>query len=352
MVKFQSTKVDNMGKRILFTLGFWCLNPEVIFRDLTTTCKAVILTSGTLSPMDTFSSELNTRFEQRLEALHIIGEKQTWVGCLPVGPEGSTFLGNFKTMDSFAYQDDLSRAILAVCKVIPAGVLVFLPSYSFLDKLLTRMQAIGVHDEISKQKKIYKEPRQGAPADFEKLMQNYYRTIRDCAGRLSGGLDGALLFAVYRGKISEGLDLKDDNCRAVIPVGIPYPAFKDPKVVLKREFNDRGSGRRLMSGQQWYESQAFRALNQALGRCIRHRHDWGAIVLLEQRFTSQRNVSQLSKWVRNRVRTFGEFQLAMQSLGEFVNGNMADETCSIHKENVIISSNDELQEGKACYIID
>jgi len=26
-----------------------------------------------------------------------------------------------------------------------------------------------------------------------------------------------------------------------------------------------------MGGRQWYEIQAFRALNQALGRCIRHR---------------------------------------------------------------------------------
>lgn len=322
MVKYQSTKTDSGGRRVIFTLGFWCLNPEVIFRSMVNATKSVILTSGTLSPMDTFSSELATRFDQRLEALHIISEEQTWVGCVPVGPAGAPFLGNFKSMESFAYQDDMCRAILEVTKLVPAGILCFVPSYSFMDKLLHRMKGIGIYEQIAGRKKILVEPRQGSPKDFERLLRSYYSAIRSPSRAASEIMDGALLFAVYRGKISEGLDLRDDNCRAVIPIGIPYPAFKDPKVVLKREFNDRqGPARKLLSGQQWYESQAFRALNQALGRCIRHRHDWGAIILLEQRFTMGRNVNQLSKWVRSRVKTFTAFAAAMQSLDGFIRKN-------------------------------
>ena len=55
-------------------------------------------------------------------------------------------------------------------------------------------------------------------------------------------------------------------------VGIPYPSIKDLQVKLKREYNDRHRAERgLLSGSEWYEIQAFRALNQALGRCLRHR---------------------------------------------------------------------------------
>ena len=44
------------------------------------------------------------------------------------------------------------------------------------------------------------------------------------------------------------------------------------KVELKREYNDELHYHRgLLSGREWYEIQAYRALNQALGRCIRHR---------------------------------------------------------------------------------
>lgn len=50
-------------------------------------------------------------------------------------------------------------------------------------------------------------------------------------------------------------------------------------------FNDRRhrQGEDVMTGQDWYSAQAFRALNQALGRCIRHSNDWGAIILLDSR---------------------------------------------------------------------
>ena len=87
------------------------------------------------------------------------------------------------------------------------------------------------------------------------------------------GVDGALFIAVCRGKVSEGLDFADNNARAVICVGIPFPNWKDPKVELKMKYNDkkRAKDENILQGRQWYEIQAFRALNQALGRCIRHR---------------------------------------------------------------------------------
>lgn len=43
-------------------------------------------------------------------------------------------------------------------------------------------------------------------------------------------IDGALLIAVCRGKVSEGLDFTDDNARAVVTIGIPFPNFKDLQV--------------------------------------------------------------------------------------------------------------------------
>lgn len=82
---------------------------------------------------------------------------------------------------------------------------------------------------------------------------------------------------------SEGLDFSNDKARLVITVGIPYPNFKDEQVVEKQKYNDKAVKSGLLSGRQWYEIQAFRALNQALGRCIRHRHDWGALLVIDER---------------------------------------------------------------------
>jgi hypothetical protein len=119
------------------------------------------------------------------------------------------------------------------------------------------------------------------------------------------------------------IDFSDDMCRAVIVTGLPFAPYLDPKVKLKREFldaarvsaksrpsNDGGFGNGKfplkvempaasvpLSGAEWYNQQAHRACNQAIGRVIRHRHDYGAILLLDHRFAEVRNRDGLSKWL-------------------------------------------------------
>ena len=44
------------------SLNFWCLNPAVVFEDLKEQTRSIVLTSGTLSPMVSFSSELDVKF--------------------------------------------------------------------------------------------------------------------------------------------------------------------------------------------------------------------------------------------------------------------------------------------------
>ena len=39
-----------------------------------------------------------------------------------------------------------------------------------------------------------------------------------------------------------------------------------------------------LTGEEWYTQQASRAVNQAVGRVIRHRHDFGAIIFCDERF--------------------------------------------------------------------
>ena len=45
-----------------YSAHFWCLNPAVIFDELKETVRSIVLTSGTLSPMASFSSELDMAF--------------------------------------------------------------------------------------------------------------------------------------------------------------------------------------------------------------------------------------------------------------------------------------------------
>lgn len=103
---------------------------------------------------------------------------------------------------------------------------------------------------------------------------------------------GAIMFAVTRGKIAEGMDLCDDQCRAIVMVGVPYPSIKDKKIEAKRNFLDSHNMR--ITGKQWYLAETYRSINQAMGRVIRNKKDFGGIYLVDTRFDNKDIKDQLS----------------------------------------------------------
>nr|XP_012300982.1 Fanconi anemia group J protein isoform X3 [Aotus nancymaae] len=261
-------KKRSRQKTAVHVLNFWCLNPAVV-----------------------------------------------WVGTIGSGPKGRNLCATFQNTETFAFQDEVGALVLSVCQTVSQGILCFLPSYKLLEKLKERWLSTGLWHKLELVKTVIVEPQGGEKTDFDELLQVYYDAIK-----YEGEKDGALLVAVCRGKVSEGLDFSDDNARAVITIGIPFPNVKDLQVELKRQYNDHHSKLRgLLPGRQWYEIQAYRALNQALGRCIRHRNDWGALILVDDRFRNNpsRYISGLSKWVRQQIQHHSTFESALESLAEF-----------------------------------
>lgn len=57
-----------------------------------------------------------------------------------------------------------------------------------------------------------------------------------------------------------------------------------------------------MTGSQWVSLAALRAVNQAIGRVIRHRNDFGAIILADGRFYDPPTLALISSWVRPGVK--------------------------------------------------
>lgn len=71
---------------------------------------------------------------------------KVWVGSISRGPRGCALLGNYRTSETYAYQDDIGELLLGVCETVPYGVLCFLPSYKSLEKL-TKRWMVGAHCE-------------------------------------------------------------------------------------------------------------------------------------------------------------------------------------------------------------
>ncbi|KAM7483732.1 hypothetical protein LguiB_008315 [Lonicera macranthoides] len=234
------------------TFSWWCFNPGIAMEDFSKLgVGSIILTSGTLSPMDSFAEELKLEFPIRLENPHVISANQIWSGVVPVGPSGFPFNSSYRSRDSPEYKRELGNAI-----DIPT-ILIF--------------------------------------------VQDYMTKLKDTSA------SGAVFFAVCRGKVSEGLDFADQAGRAVIVTGMPFATRTDPKVRLKREFLDQQALSiqkvcQVLTGEEWYSQQASRAVNQAVGRVIRHRHDYGAIIFCDERFTNSNRQSQISRWIQPHIK--------------------------------------------------
>ena len=67
--------------------------------------------------------------------------------------------------------------------------------------------------------------------------------------------------------------------RAAIVIGIPYASIKEKKLVLRQEYyipKDKSF--------EWSTNNAMRAVNQSIGRIIRHINDFGTIFLVDNRY--------------------------------------------------------------------
>ncbi|XP_024231211.1 regulator of telomere elongation helicase 1 isoform X3 [Oncorhynchus tshawytscha] len=219
-----------------------------------------------------------------------------------------------KKQNTDVWSSSSSKKQVNLGRVVPHGLLVFFPSYPVMDKTLEFWRANGHADRIENIKPMFVEPR--GKGTFTEIIDGYYDKVNDSKSK------GGSFFAVCRGKASEGLDFADTYGRGVIITGLPFPPRMDPRVILKMQYLDemcrkKTPGVQYLSGQNWYRQQASRAVNQAIGRVIRHRDDYGAIFLCDHRFKSTDARAQLPSWIRPYVRTYDNFGNVVRDVAQF-----------------------------------
>ncbi|KAG5877171.1 hypothetical protein JTB14_032123 [Gonioctena quinquepunctata] len=286
------------GGKIIY---YWCFSPGFGMNMLMSGgMRTLILTSGTLAPLKPLISELEINVAVRLENPHIVTNDQVCVKIVTAGPDTETLNCSYYNRDNVKYIASLGRAILNLTRVIPNGLLIFFPSYPIMLKCQEYWQQNGLWSDINAQKAIYVEPRD--KDSFNSAMANYYEKVQD------PNLKGAIFMGLS------------------IITGLPYPPLKDPRIVLKKRYLDicNATDKEFLRGDEWYSLEASRAVNQAIGRVIRHKDDYGAILLLDSRFNNPKVKSQMSLWLRNRIRVVGNFGELMKDLRMFFKKAEAD----------------------------
>lgn len=268
-----------------------CMLPSIVFRPIANQAHSIVLASGTMSPLDSFELELGVKFDVKLSANHIIDPKQVCAFAITSSLDKSlTFTSSYKKMETNRDKTFLHLGLLLeqLLKVIPDGVLLFVQSHKLLKMLIEQWKSTNLLKTLNSIKPIFYEDKH---LKIHDQILEYKNTIRE--GR------GGLFVGVCRGQLSEGIDFSDSQARSVIVFGVPNPNWNSLEVTLKIQYNNCHSSpyskNQLMKGFDWYESQAKRSLFQAIGRCIRHKDDYGSIILIDDRYPAM--ISSFPQWV-------------------------------------------------------
>nr|GMD32368.1 ATP-dependent DNA helicase DDX11 [Ipomoea batatas] len=339
-------------------LKYVMLSGEKIFSEVLDQARAVILAGGTLQPIEETKERLFPSLQpDKLHFFscgHIIPSENILPIAVSHGPSGHPFDFSYNTRTSSIMIEELGLLLCNLVTLIPEGIVVFFSSFDYEALVYNSWKESGILARIMKKKRIYREPRKST--EVKLVLREYNDTIEELCHSDPKSHNGAILLAIVGGKISEGINFSDGMGRCIIMVGLPYPSPSDieliervkhienigcasisktPKLSAPTQcFNgDAQAGLNILRsckhrGKQYYENLCIKALNQSIGRAIRHINDYAAILLVDGRFSSNPTerrsshlTSKLPQWINARLvsstKNYGEVHRLLHQFFKF-----------------------------------
>ncbi|TCD66273.1 hypothetical protein EIP91_001602 [Steccherinum ochraceum] len=341
---------DAADGRVTFTMHdgqveikYQHLNPSTHFKEVIDTARSVVLAGGTMSPISDVTNQLfSTLAEDRLTTFscgHIIPISNLQTLILKKGPRGGELQFKYERRNDQSTIAELGQIVLNFSSIVPGGMVIFVPSYSFLHLVTAAWEGSGMMDKFRAKKKVFMEPQEASAV--EAILREYATEIQDLSHKSTSPdsvtgkkQPGAMLFAVIGAKLSEGLNFTDELARAVLVVGLPFANLASPELKERMNYVNRleqSRGSKRASGAkdaatELYENMCMNAVNQSIGRAIRHRGDWAALVLIDGRYSAPRIRQKLPKWIGEHTTVTETFGEAMKELGRFYREKRAGST--------------------------
>lgn len=180
----------------------------------------------------------------------------------------------------------------------PKGSLTFFPNRQMLEAYVTEWKRSGIYEQMDLIKTI--------AVEFEDPLasKKSLRTFKE-----SYMFRGANLFMVSNQSTVESLDLSDDMLRLVVIIGMPQSGLPQKYVRQREESMSKAFHEESTGGE---EILRRRLLNYFASLVVRHRHDYGAVVLIGEEFAVKSNLDGLSSWIVRSIRP-------LKSIAEIIN---------------------------------
>ncbi|KAK5988717.1 General transcription and DNA repair factor IIH helicase subunit XPD [Cladobotryum mycophilum] len=263
-------------------LHFTCLDAAIAIRPVFERFYSVIITSGTISPLEMYPKMLDFATVIQESYSMTLARKSFLPMIVTRGSDQASVSSGFQVRNEPSVVRNYGNLLTEFAKITPDGMVVFFPSYLYMESIISMWQGMGILDEVWKYKLILVET---PDAQETSLALETYRTAC-CNGR------GAILLCVARGKVSEGIDFDHQYGRTVLCIGVPFQYTESRILKARLEFL-RETYR--IKENDFLSFDAMRHAAQCLGRVLRGKDDYGVMVLADRRFQKKR--TQLPKWI-------------------------------------------------------
>ncbi|KAB1254217.1 putative ATP-dependent RNA helicase DDX11-like protein 8 [Camelus dromedarius] len=315
--------LSRQGSLSQSSLKFLLLNPAMHFAQVVKECRAVVIAGGTMQPVSDFREQLlacaGVEAERVVEFScgHVIPPDNILPLVVCSGPSSQQLDFTYQKRELPHMMDETGRILCNLCNVVPGGVVCFFPSYEYQRQVHAHWDKSGLLARLAVRKRIFQEPKRAN--QVEQVLMEYSRCIKHCS-QAGGTVTGALLLSVVGGKMSEGINFSDNLGRCVVMVGMPYPNIRSPELQEKMAYLDQTLPRapgQAPPGKALVENLCMKAVNQSIGRAIRHQKDFASIVLLDHRYARPPVLAKLPAWIRDRVQVKATFGPAFAALRTF-----------------------------------
>jgi DNA excision repair protein ERCC-2 len=263
-------------------LHFTCLDAAIAIKPVFERFSSVIITSGTISPLEMYPKMLGFSCVVIESYAMTLARKSFLPMIVTRGSDQGQMSSGFQTRNDPANIRNYGNLLIEFSKLTPDGLVVFFPSYLYMESVISMWQGMGILDQVWKSKLILVETPDSQETS---LALETYRTA--CSnGR------GAVLLCVARGKVSEGIDFDHHYGRTVLCIGVPFQYTESRILKARLEFL-RETYR--IRENDFLSFDAMRHCAQCLGRVLRGKDDYGIMVMADKRFAKKR--AQLPKWI-------------------------------------------------------
>jgi len=248
------TCIEKESQELKLTLH--CVNPAKNLKEYLSKCYSVIFFSATISPIKYYISMLGGHdATYRLKLPSPFKKENLKVHVSPINIRYTHRKRTLEFVKEKIY--DFIRAQIG-------NYIVFSPSYAYMELLWDEISKLNLTEfQLIKQKQNMNEEEKSQLLKKFKINNNL------------------LMFCVLGGMFSEGIDLPGEQLIGAIIIGVGYPMIDMKNEIIKEFYKEDGY-------DYAYLFPGINKVQQAVGRVIRTETDTGRVLLIDDRYITNK----------------------------------------------------------------